>query len=172
MEQRWDFTVPWCRFLKGRIKYFNLEYAETYIDTIKKHLQVTLPNRYEVEDTDENTPENKFQVSNGEDFQSQLLKIREAPAVLANVAHFDDQAWKYLLQTFCDVKFGQLGGAGEEVMHKKLPPNFILFMDMEQEHSKDQGTSNLLQICGVRQREHSSVEYLDISDKIAVLNAN
>ncbi|OWY93714.1 hypothetical protein PHMEG_00036791 [Phytophthora megakarya] len=168
MELRWNFTVPWCAFLKGRIKYFILECAEKYIDTIKKHLQVTLRSRYEVEDTDENTPENKFQVSNEEDFQSQLVKIREAPAVLAAVAHFDDQAWKYLLQRFCDVKFGQLGGTGEEVMHKKLLLNFILFMDMEQEHGKEQGTSDL-QICG---REHASLEYLNTLDKIAALDAN
>jgi hypothetical protein len=50
MEQRWGFLAPWCTFLTGRIKFADLECEENYADTMKNHLQVTLPSRNDVED--------------------------------------------------------------------------------------------------------------------------
>jgi hypothetical protein len=137
---------------------------------MKNHLQVTLPSRNDVEDEHqgENTPANpKRLFSKEEKFQLKLQNVREALALLAAVAHVDDMAWKDLLRGPCAVTIvikGPLGSKGDEAMAKPLPAKFVLFMDMD---ADQQGEADMVQFCGVHQRQHPSPQYLAALAKIA-----
>ncbi|KAE9207491.1 hypothetical protein PF005_g12583 [Phytophthora fragariae] len=100
-------------------------------------------------------------------------KVREALALLAAVAHVDQLAWKYLLQNHCYV---ELGGGGEgNFPLEDIPVRFILIILEKQGQSKAYPVSlegDLVHLCGVRQRTHTSRDYQVALEKIAALDKN
>jgi hypothetical protein len=103
-------------------------------------------------------------------FQLKLQNVREALALLTAVAYVDDKAWKYLLRGHCAVTIamrGPWGCKGDEDMAKPLPAKFIVLMDTD---GDQQGKADLVELCGVRQRQHPSPQYLAALAKIATLD--
>ncbi|OWZ21817.1 hypothetical protein PHMEG_0003567 [Phytophthora megakarya] len=110
--------------------------------------------------------------SNDKEFQACFHKVREALALLAAVAHVDQEGWRYLLEMHCDVF---LGTEGEEVFEETIPARFLVYLieDNEEEDYKEYVETlknDIIQFCGVHQRTHPTRAYLKIMKRIAALD--
>ncbi|KAG7390465.1 hypothetical protein PHYBOEH_007035 [Phytophthora boehmeriae] len=128
-----------------RIEFSPLQCTENYIDTWTNLLKVTLSIQSE----------------------DQLLKTREALALLSAVARVDQDAWKFLLLQYCGVTLEEVGNSSFE---RQVPAEFILFMDLEGQNSSRENRLDLVKLCGVHQREHPRQNYLTALHRIAALN--
>ncbi|KAL4150862.1 hypothetical protein PRNP1_010258 [Phytophthora ramorum] len=166
IEERWDFLLPWCAVLKGRIKFDSLECDTNYWGDVKNYLQVNLPYRHEetTKEDEENLIQNP-QLSKEETFELKFRKAREALALLSVVAHVDYMAWRFLLETYCGM---DMQYEGSEKFDEKVEPKFVLFMDLEGRKSKESDALDLVKFCGVDQRIFPSQEYVRALEKIAV----
>ncbi|KAL4166278.1 hypothetical protein KRP22_013543 [Phytophthora ramorum] len=165
IEERWDFLLPWCAVLKGRIKFDSLECDTNYWGDVKNYLQVNLPYRHEETQEDEEKLTQNPQLSEEETFQLKFRKAREALALLSVVAHVDYTAWRCLLETYCGM---DMQYEGSEKFDEKVEPKFVLFMDLEGRKSKESDALDLVKFCGVDQRKFPSQEYVRALEKIAV----
>ncbi|KAG7378876.1 hypothetical protein PHYPSEUDO_009412 [Phytophthora pseudosyringae] len=156
MEETWHFLMPWCEALNKRLDYTQLEFEAGPRDVQKRRLAVTLPMR-------------KF-CCDEESFRTKFQQVREALQLLSAVAHVDQTAWKTLLSTHCSVDLGKEGG---EKFEEQIPARFLLIMDLEErqrDENREAFDSDLVQLCGVRQRETQSEAFLAAIETIAGLD--
>ncbi|KAE8992148.1 hypothetical protein PF010_g18797 [Phytophthora fragariae] len=168
LGQRWGFLAPWCRVLEHRISYSWPTFDEEVWDCPNRRLEVELPTRY-----DKNSG-GDWVYKGYKEFMATFDKVREALALLAAVAHVDQLAWKYLLQNHCHV---ELGGGGERNFPlEDIPARFILIiLENQGQPKKTYPVSlegDLVHLCGVRQRTHTSRSYQVALEKIAALDKN
>ncbi|GMF28849.1 unnamed protein product [Phytophthora lilii] len=85
--------------------------------------------------------------------------------------HVDQDAWRYLLRVHCGVF---LGTEGEEVYEEEIPAKFLLFLIEDNEEDGQEYVKTLkndiVQFCGVHQREHPSRAYTRALKRIAALD--
>eukprot|EP00644_Phytophthora_capsici_P006490 jgi/Phyca11/508552/fgenesh2_kg.PHYCAscaffold_36_\ len=113
-------------------------------------LQVALPKR-----NDYMRPQLQHEAT----FQLELVKFREALAVLAAVSKMDPSGFKQLLLTHVQLNWWK---EGEEDLPTHLPTRFVLQME---DHSKV--NSDIALLCGVDQRQQPSPEFLETMKRIA-----
>ncbi|KAL3664400.1 hypothetical protein V7S43_010723 [Phytophthora oleae] len=107
-------------------------------------------------------------------FQTAFNKTREALALLAAVAHVDQEGWKYLLKTHCNIFDGP---DGAEMFEEDLPAQFMLYFTEDSQPGDDQEyvetlKTDLVQLCGVYQREHPSRAYLKTLNQMSSFDKN
>jgi len=170
LTQRWSFLSPWCNVLHGRMAYVWAEREEEVWDVPKRRLEVNLPTRGETWQMFWEEPRPLY--SNNDEFVAAFVKVREALALLAAVAHVDQAAWRYLLKMHCGVF---LGKEGEEVFEEEIPARFLLFLiednaeDEYQEYAKTL-KDDIVRFCGVHQRKRPSRAYVRALKKIAAMD--
>ncbi|ETP23968.1 hypothetical protein F441_02983 [Phytophthora nicotianae CJ01A1] len=172
LEQRWGFLSSWCEVLEARVRYVWAGREEEVWDVPKRRLEVKLPTRHEISQS--LWAKSKALFSTDEDFQTCFHKVREALALLAAVAHVDQDGWRYLLKIHCGVV---LGTEGEEVFDEEIPARFMLYLIEDNDHNGYKEYAKTLQndivkFCGVYQREHPSRAYLKALKRIAAMDSN
>ncbi|KAG3010133.1 hypothetical protein JG687_00014087 [Phytophthora cactorum] len=153
VAQRWGFLAPWCQVLQRNVHYTGFKCEGTGKESWEskaRSLQVTLPKR-----NDYLRPHLQHEAT----YQLELVKIREALAILAAVARVDHFGWKWLLATQCQLNWWK---QGEENFPEHLPARFVLKLE---DHSKV--TADLVKFCGVDQRVQPSAEYVETMKRIA-----
>ncbi|OWZ02603.1 hypothetical protein PHMEG_00025807 [Phytophthora megakarya] len=159
VEQRWGFVAPWCQLVLHHVHYTRFKCEGDGRETANHwqskspHLEVTLPKR-----SDYHRPHLQHEPT----YQLELLKIREALAVLATVGRVDPEGWKYLLMTHCQVNWWK---PGQEHFPAHLPVCYVLKMEDPLKVGTD-----LTKFCGVDQRERPSAEYVETMKRIAELH--
>ncbi|KAE8978372.1 hypothetical protein PR003_g25806 [Phytophthora rubi] len=144
MEQRWGFLAPWCQALAHKIQYapFRCEGACSW-DSRGRQLQVAL-----------GSPRDAYE-------PSELVRVREALALLAAVAHVDHAAWKYLLLAHCKLNWWR---EGEENLSPQLPARFVLKL------AQETAAEDLAKFCGVDHREQPGAAYMEALKRVAALD--
>ncbi|KAF4028385.1 hypothetical protein GN244_ATG19942 [Phytophthora infestans] len=164
LKRRWDFLKPWCQVLQHRISYVWPREEDVWVFQ-RRRLDVYLPTRHDVTQSFWEEPEPLY--SNNQDFQSCFMKVREALALLAAVAHVDQAGWRYLLAEHCDV---DLGTEGQEAFEVHLPADFVLYFLRDEKKYPESLKNDIVKFCGVHQREHASSAYLKALKRIASLD--
>ncbi|KAL3664419.1 hypothetical protein V7S43_010742 [Phytophthora oleae] len=156
VTQRWGFLGPWCQILQHQVVYMplrcegKLRTDENPWESRVRWLQVALPKR-----NDYMRPQLQHEAT----YQLELVKFREALAVLAAVNKMDPFGLKQLLLTHVQLNWWK---EGEEDFPAHLPVRFVLLME---DHSRV--NSDLALFCGVDQRQQPSPEYLETMKRIA-----
>ncbi|KAE9089117.1 hypothetical protein PF005_g19761 [Phytophthora fragariae] len=169
LKQRWGFLVPWCKVLENRIHYVWAEREEEVWDVPKRRLEVELPTRNEVYRHLWEEPQPLY--SNEKEFQAGYQKVQEALALLSAVAHVDQEGWRYLLNVHC---YAEIGIEGQEVYEEEIPARFLLFLieDNDKEECREYAKTlrtDIVQFCGVHQRERPSRAYSKALKQIAAV---
>ncbi|KAG6576515.1 uncharacterized protein IUM83_08967 [Phytophthora cinnamomi] len=149
IEQRWGFLGPWCQALAHKVQYARLRCEgadEGGWERRERQLQVALgPQRH---------PQDAYE-------PSELVRVREALALLAAVAYVDHAAWKYLLLAHCKLNWWR---EGEENLPERLPAQFVLKLP------QDKVAEELVKFCGVGHREQPSAAYVEAMKRVAALD--
>ncbi|EGZ08107.1 hypothetical protein PHYSODRAFT_255883 [Phytophthora sojae] len=171
MEERWDFLVPWCDVLYGRIRYYLPNDEGILWDTQRRLLHVDLPTRGRDPEEDYHlAPEDEAK------FQREFQREQEALALLSVVAHVDYNAWRYLLETHCglysrtkELNWFKLGQKWESSYGDEILPRFQLRMHVKATAGTDSGSfnSDLVQFCGPNFHDNPSEEYIEALAQIA-----
>ncbi|KAJ8574753.1 hypothetical protein ON010_g4460 [Phytophthora cinnamomi] len=172
LRQRWGFLTPWCKALEGRVHYAWAEREEEVWDAPKRRLEVELPTRKEVHRHYWEEPRPLY--SDEKAFQKGYQKLQEALALLSAVAHVDQEGWRYLLNVHC---YTEIGIEGQEVYEEEIPVRFLLFLieDNDKEDYREYVKTlkdDIIQFCGVHQREHPSRAYTKALKQIAAVAEN
>ncbi|EGZ23602.1 hypothetical protein PHYSODRAFT_295929 [Phytophthora sojae] len=152
MEQRWGFLNPWCQALAHKVQYtrFRCEGSgregEPVWESKGRQLQVAVGSQRHAQDAY---------------IPSELVRVREALALLAAVAHVDHEAWKYLLHAHCKLNWWR---DGEENLPERLPARFVL--KLPQETVAD----DLARFFGVDHREQPSGAYVEAMKRVAAFD--
>ncbi|KAG6959479.1 hypothetical protein JG688_00010044 [Phytophthora aleatoria] len=99
LAQRWEFLEPWLEILDRRIKCKQAAKEEEVWEAEKRVLEVMLPYKL--------SP--KYERYSDGEFLYDLQEIREALALVAAVAHVDQEAWKFVLNKIWGFKSGNKG---------------------------------------------------------------
>ncbi|OWZ19723.1 hypothetical protein PHMEG_0005976 [Phytophthora megakarya] len=163
LEHRWGFLSSWCALLKKRISYTWPGREEEMWDLQKRQLSVSLPTHFDASDSEESEEDLFFFDEEDDDnFRRKFQNLREALALLSAVAHVDQSAWKYLLTTYCGLKFDN--------EDDEIPAQFQIYLNLEGRESlkwADTFDFDLVKICGTHQRKHPSRNYLNALKRIA-----
>ncbi|GMF22018.1 unnamed protein product [Phytophthora lilii] len=116
LKLRWDFLMPWVKELDRQVKYEQIARPEEVWDAEKRVLKVTLPAKNS----------NQYERYTVDQFFHELRRFREALALLAAVAHMDEEGWKFLLGKIWGIK---LGKNGSEELEREIPARFVIVLD-------------------------------------------
>jgi hypothetical protein len=147
----------------------------------RRRLEVFLPTRGETWQLQGENP----LLSSNEEVLACFVKVREALALLAAVAHVDQEGWRYLLKTHCGVLLGKAAKKSlmKKSSRKKYPPGLCSsWSSTSTSCAAQHGINRALQkVCQDFQRRCRAVlwsaparksksSYLSALEKIAALN--
>ncbi|GMF23870.1 unnamed protein product [Phytophthora lilii] len=175
MEERWGFLAPWCATLKGRFSYSPPDQEGELWNTRKRALIVSLPRRGRLDEENyELDPEEESK------FKKEFQRVQEALALLSVVAHFDYDAWRYLLEEHCGLYVAQprgdyrtFGQKTEARYGDEIPARFLLHMHLKGRTYKEDGVSfdsDLVSFCGFALHSDPSEEYVKALAEIEALD--
>jgi hypothetical protein len=162
LAERWDFMTAWLEILDRRIKYKQVAHEEEVWEAEKRVLEVTLPCKLS----------SKYECYTQGEFLYDLQEVREALALVAAVAHIDQEAWKFLLNKIWGVK---LGKAKSEELEQDIPARFVLVFDTLAGFTRgnyfreEEGSvlEDLVFFCGTSQRLDPTPEFQTALRQIA-----
>ncbi|KAE9006980.1 hypothetical protein PF011_g11329 [Phytophthora fragariae] len=163
LKLQWEFLDPWLEILGRRIKYKPVAFEEEVWDAEKRVLEVTLPAK---------NSDNYERYSQSE-FNYDLREVREALALVAAVAHVDQEAWKFVLNKVWGLKLGKIGS---EELEREIPARFVLIFDhlagvvpiTSYTDSENSFLKDLVHFCGTNQVEDPSPEFQTALRQLAV----
>ncbi|KAL3670235.1 hypothetical protein V7S43_004548 [Phytophthora oleae] len=168
LKRRWGFLAPWCKVLDTRISYVWPIREEEIWSTPRRRLEVYLPTRHDTTESFWVAPKPLY--SNDAEFKTCFQKAREALALLAAVAHVSQEGWIYLLTEHCSVDLGDEGEEGSR--GENIPAEFVLYFIQNDMKYPKSLKNDIINLCGVHQREHASRAYLSALKKIAASDTN